>query len=671
VNLLSYIRAKHNLILKSLFVLGSSFILAYIQPGREVRGHQVDSFDAVWPYKDLVMENDFFIKKTEKELKQEYAQIEKDSPLFFEINHTDRDLKLAKLSSLQSADGSKFDVLKNIFDSIYKKGVIETVPPELSKKAIFITANNYAEQGFYYNYFTLQSAINYIDDQLAKENESFRQVLKTESVDPVDFLAVTLFIDHEKTKRYLQSKIEEVSIYKNVVRTNETLVKQGEGLTNNKRYLINHYFTVSNQTAGFSTIKFIANWLLFFILLLILLFYLAFFRKNIFGQNKQVFFLFSVVTVCALTTFIFYKFGLIILAIPFCLVPILVRVFFDGRTALFTHLITVLTCSFFMADKLEFILLQLVAGIGTLFAVAEMRKRQQVLNSAVIIFILYCVLYAAYQVSHGTQQVAVKFTAYIPFAISSVLVLLGYPLIYLTEKLFGFISDFKLLELCDLNQPLLRELSQEVPGTFQHSLQVANLAEEVIYYIGGNTLLVRTGAMYHDIGKLYNPKYFTENQVNGFSPHIEMLPLESAKIIIDHVIKGIERAKKHGLPEQIIDFIRTHHGTTSVGYFLSIYRKEKLPGNAGESEFRYPGPIPFSKETAVLMLADGVEAASRSLKKHDALTISDLVDNIIDYKISQNQLINSDITFKDLTVIKKIFKKRLMNIYHVRIEYPS
>jgi putative nucleotidyltransferase with HDIG domain len=276
-----------------------------------------------------------------------------------------------------------------------------------------------------------------------------------------------------------------------------------------------------------------------------------------------------------------------------------------------------------------------------------------------------------YHVGFGTELAVRKLTSYIPFAISAMLVLLAYPLIYLTEKFFGFISDFKLLELCDLNHPLLRKLSKEVPGTFQHSLQVANLAEEAIYYIGGNSLLVRAGAMYHDIGKLVNPNFFTENQANGFSPHQEIEPLESARIIINHVIIGVEMAKKYKLPEQIIDFIRTHHGTTSVRYFLNLFKKQGHESRVAESQFKYPGPIPFSKETAVLMIADGVEAASRSLKQHDALTINDLVDNIIDYKIVNNQFINSDITFKDITTIKKIFKKRLMNIYHARIEYPS
>jgi hypothetical protein len=672
VNLLSLIRAKHNLVFKLLFVTVSSFVITWLQPQKNVNGHEVDAFDAVWPYQDLVLENDFFIKKPEKDLKNEYAEIEKEAPLFFEAHESERDQKLKELELLKSSSPATYKLLKGIFDSIYSRGVIETLSPEQSKKAIFVSNGNFAEQSFYYNFYTVQSALSFIEKNIKDASEKDPKLKAAmEQVDPVDYLAVTHFLNKEKTDHYLQSRLAAVSLYQTIVHANETLVKRSEPLTNYKRNVINTYLRSSKAGKERPVLSFLAGWLLFFILQMILLFYLAFFRKNIFGQNKEVFFLLSMTVASALATTVFYKFGLSIFSLPFCLVPILVRVFFDSRTALFTHLITVLACSFYMADKLEFILLQLISGIGTLFAVAEMRKRQQVLNSAMVIFILYCVVFSSYHLFYGTQTLAWKRSAYVPFAISSVLVLLAYPIIYLTEKIFGFISDFKLLELCDLNQPLLRQLSQDVPGTFQHSLQVANLAEEVIYYIGGNTLLVRTGAMYHDIGKLYNPKYFTENQVNGFSPHIEMQPQESARIIIDHVIKGIELAKKHGLPEQIIDFIRTHHGTTTVGYFLHLFKKDKNVTEAEEAGFRYPGPIPFSKETAVLMMADGVEAASRSLKKHDALAINDLVDQIIDYKIAQNQFINSDITFRDITLIKKVFKKRLMNMYHVRIEYPA
>jgi putative nucleotidyltransferase with HDIG domain len=646
-------------------VVFCSLAVTLMLPKHEVKGHSVGAFDAVWSYNDLVAEKDFYVRKNDAELKKEYADIENKAPLFFEVNNTDKINALKKLDLLKDTEPKMYEVLRPLIDSIYSRGVIETLSESEMKKPVMVYSDNYAEQSVYFNFFTLNSALLYVEDNLRKQ-----AITDLKGVNYLDYLAITHFLNKDKTKWYIKTKQEQVSLYHEVIRAGEVIVKQGESLTNNKRYLINRYYYFLNHDASLGFLNFLSRLVLTFITLLILLFYLVFFRKQIFGQNKQVFFLFLTVMSGVFSTHIFHKYGLLILALPFTLIPILVRVFFDSRTALFTHLIAVLLCSFFYADKLEFILLQLVSGIGTLFTVAEMRKRQQILNAGMVVFVIYVVLFFVYQVGFGNPLVARKISAYIPFLISSVLVLLAYPFIYLIEKIFGFISDFKLLELCDLNQPLLRQLSQEVPGTFQHSLQVANLAEEAIYYIGGNTLLVRAGAMYHDVGKLFNPKFFTENQVNGYSPHIEMLPLQSAKTIINHVIKGIELAKQHGLPEQVIDFIRTHHGTTYAGYFLNLYKKEKVLGNVDENEFRYPGPIPFSKETAVLMMADGVEAASRSLPAKDAMVINDLVDQIIDYKIAQNQFINSDITFKDITVIKKIFKKRLMNIYHVRIEYP-
>lgn len=662
MNLISYIRAKHNLILKLVVVVTGSLFVAWLLPKTEIKGHVVGAFDAIWQHNDLVAETDFYLRKNDAELKLEYAKIENDAPLFFEQNNIERDVKLKKLEDLKAKNGAEYQLLKPMLDSVFKRGVIETIDEKETGKNILVYRDGEATQSVYFNFFTINSAVDFIKGELKD---------KVLSVNYLDYLAINYFCNRKKTRWYVDSKKEQVSLYKNAVRKSDIIVREGEALTNDKRFVINSYFNYVNRNAGFGLLQFMARWLLVFVLLMVLLFYLIFFRKQIFGQNKQVFFLYLVVFVSVFSSFLFNKYGLMLKALPFALAAIMVRVFFDSRTALFTQLIAVLITSFYMSDKLEFIILQLVAGIGTLFTVAEMRKRQQILNSVLVVFLLYVIVFAAYHAGFGNPELLRKITAYVPFAISAMLVMLAYPFIYLTEKLFGFISDFKLLELSDLNQPLLRQLSQEVPGTFQHSLQVANLAEEAIYYIGGNTLLVRTGAMYHDVGKLYNPRFFTENQVNGYSPHIEMQPLESAKTIIEHVIKGIELAKKHGLPEQVIDFIRTHHGTTYVGYFLTLYKNQKKLTPAEEVQFRYPGPIPYSKETAVLMMADAVEAASRSLKEKNAIAINDLVDEIIDYKISQNQFINSDITFKDITIIKKIFKKRLMNIYHVRIEYPK
>lgn len=630
-------------------------------PERPVKGHKVDSFNAIWPYADLVAEQDFLVLKKPEELVLEKEKIERDAPVFVEPNVEERDERMNALEKLLQSQPLLYAELQPLFDSIYRRGVIESIEKG-SNQQLFVLNGNYAQPGNYSDFFTIRSAAEFLEKNLRGRNIK---------INYPDYLAITHYVNPQRSAAYLNAKLEQMSLYRSVISAGVVLVKQGEELNPAKRELINGYFNFQNKNNSFSFSRFLAKWLLSFILLMVLLVYLAFFRKLVFGQNQQVAFLFLVLMTSLFTVFIFNRYGLVVLALPFAMVPILVRVFFDGRTALFTHLMTILLCSFFMPDKIEFILLQLITGIGTLFAVAEMRKRQQVLNAAALVFLFYVLIFASYQMGFGTPAVVWKPGSYLPLAISSMLVLLAYPLIYLTEKFFGFISDFKLLELCDLNQPLLRQLSQDVPGTFQHSLQVANLAEEAIYYIGGNSLLVRAGAMYHDIGKIYNPTFFTENQAGGFSPHQEMEPVESARIIINHVIRGIELAKENGLPEQIIDFIRTHHGTTSVRYFLTLSQKQGNTSRIAETEFRYPGPIPFSKETAVLMIADGVEAASRSLKSHDAVKINDLVDNIIDYKIDQNQFINSDITFKDITTIKKIFKKRLMNIYHARIEYPA
>jgi putative nucleotidyltransferase with HDIG domain len=667
VNILEYIRAKHNLILKLGIVFISAIFITYLLPKKNVIGHKVGEFDAIWGHKDLIAEDDFYTLKSNEEIENEKLLIQNDAPLIFEENSEEKEIKLKQLEDLKIKNVRSYSVLKPIFDSIYKVGVIESIDAgKLDKKACLLQEGNYAEQIVYFDFFTIKSAAEIIEKRLKDTKNSIEQ-----SINYLDYLAITVYFNPKRTDIHKNVKTEQLSIYKNNLKKGEILIKQGEPLTNSKRNLINNYFVTQNKNQQNTFLHTIAKFILVSIILLVLLVFLAFFRKQIFGQNKQVLFLFVIINIACFSTSVFYNYGFLICALPFTLIPITIRVFFDSRTALFTYLMSILLCSFFMPDKLEFILLQVITGILTLFAVAEMRKRQQIVNAALIVLVFYSIIFVCYQLAFGTPQLVKKISAFVPFLISSVLVLLAYPIIYVTEKLLGFISDFKLLELCDLNQPLLRQLSQEVPGTFQHSLQVANLAEEAIYYVGGNTLLVRAGAMYHDIGKLFNPQFFTENQGNSYSPHQEMQPLESAKIIISHVIKGVELAKKHQLPDQIVDFIRTHHGTTTASYFFNIYSKNNSDAKLMENEFRYKGPIPFSKETAVLMMADGVEAASRSLKSHDAMSINDLVDSMIDYKIAQNQLMNSDITFKDITTIKKIFKKRLMTIYHDRIEYPS
>ncbi|MFP4019745.1 MAG: HD family phosphohydrolase, partial [Bacteroidales bacterium] len=357
--------------------------------------------------------------------------------------------------------------------------------------------------------------------------------------------------------------------------------------------------------------------------------------------------------------------------IPFAILAIIIRSFYDARLALFIHIITVLLVGFYAPSSFNFIFLNFIAGIVAIFSLTSLSRRGKLFLSATLVILSYAFVYFGIAITQEGNLQNINWMNFAYFGINGAIVLSSYPLIYVFEKIFGFVSDVTLMELSDTNQPLLRRLSERAPGTFQHSLQVANLAETAVFQIGGNTLLVRTGALYHDIGKMDNPIYFIENQSPDFNPHEQIDSEESAKIIIGHVKKGVEIASKYKLPAQIVDFIRTHHGTTKVQYFYKKYIQNTEDEEIDDAQFTYPGPKPFSKEMAVLMMADSVEAASRSYTKLNEKIINNLVDTIIDGQLNAGQFENVDVTFRDITIIKGIFKKKLQNFYHARIKYPK
>jgi hypothetical protein len=622
----------------------------------------------IWPYKSLVSDREFYLQKSDAEFKNEQKSLANSSVTYLKESLSERDTKLSELNEeLRSKPNDH--VLKNVkvlLDSVYKKGVVEKMDEKDIHPGTYLVKDGEAMISNYNNFFTIDKAVSYFQKKTEGDPDSEKIVSTC-----IEYLTITIFYDKTLSEKIMNGNLEHVSVFKTSFKPGDVLINHLDEITPEKREIITEYLISAGRNQDGDLINFIGKLIISGLLFGILMLYLAFFRKNIFGQARQVSFIFLMVLLSVLISKLTAPYGILFFAaLPFALIPVLVRIFFDSRTALFTFLITILFCSFYANDKFQFVFTQLIIGMGTIFSVAEMRKRKELLVSGLVVLFFYVMSFIAYNFIMGSEKILTQKIFYLPIIISSLLILLAYPFIFLAEKSFGFISDFTLMELCDLNTPLLRELSLKVPGTFQHSLQVANLAEEAIFHIGGNALLIRAGAMYHDIGKIDNPRYFTENQVGEVNPHTEILPEESVKIIIAHVIKGIEKAKEHKLPDAIIDFIRTHHGTTTVGWFYNNFKKEHQGEKINEDAFRYPGPIPFSKETAVLMMADGVEAASRSLKKYDALTINELVDRIIDYKISENQLINAEITFKDITTVKKIFKKRLMNMYHVRIEYP-
>ena len=404
--------------------------------------------------------------------------------------------------------------------------------------------------------------------------------------------------------------------------------------------------------------------------LLMLLLFLRKYRIEVFNNNTKVTFIFfNILLMVILTTLVVnYNAGYIYL-VPLCILPLVLKAFFDARLGLFAHVITVLLLGFVVTNNYEYMFLQIIAGIVTILTVSELYKRANLFISVGQITLIYIVAYFAFFVIHEGGVDNLQWETFLMFILCGLATLFVQPLIYAYEKIFGLVSDVSLLELSDTNTKLLKELSNKAPGTFHHSLNVANLAEASANEIGANAMLVRVGALYHDIGKMKNPTYFTENQSTGVNPHDELSSKESASIIINHVLEGIEVAKKYNLPDRVIDFIRTHHGTSLVYYF---YMKEKsINENADIKDFSYPGPIPFSKETAILMMADSVEAASKSLKEPTSSMLDEFVEKIIDSQLNQGQFLNANITLKEIQRIKKVLKKKLNNMYHLRIEYPE
>ena len=659
--LFTKIRDKHALWYKGIVFAFCVVVCTYLLPKNNAsQTSQINTGD-IWLNNDLISSIDFLVKKTNTELDAEKKETKKQIAYFKKITPNISSI-LSKLSTLPHNNAVETKVL---IDSIFNTGVYYSSHNNTYEDSVLYVVNKNEV------YYTRKNNLYDAEKITKKLSSSISNEKLLSSI--VSDIKPNIIYDEILTNEMAAEQPEINYIYKSKIAKGDVLLQKNDVVTGEQVQVLKSYnLALVEQEVEAPILSILIGQFLACVLVLgIMMLFLAFFRKAIFSQNTQVTFIFMVIILIITITSVVAKYNVAyIYAVPFCLVPILIRVFFDSRTSLFNFLNIILICAFFTPDKFEFIFIQLIAGIGTIFSVADMGRRSKLFVSALLTFVFYVLAYVAYHLINSTSQAISNIQNYIPFILSSVCVLFSFPLIYIFEKLFGFVSDFTLLELCDLNSPLLRQLSQKIPGTFQHSLQVANLAEEACYKIGGNALLVRTGAMYHDIGKMSNPRFFAENQVGEVSPHEDLSSEESAQIIIGHVIKGVEIAKENKLPETVIDFIRTHHGTTTTRYFLHNYKKEHEGEIINEDLFRYPGPIPFSKETAILMMADGVEASSRSLKKYDAVAIDELVDRIINHQINENQFMNSDITFRDINQIKKIFKKRLMNIYHVRIEYP-
>jgi putative nucleotidyltransferase with HDIG domain len=468
--------------------------------------------------------------------------------------------------------------------------------------------------------------------------------------------------------------LQNISLSRGVVSSGELIIAEGEVVDES------HFEALTSLRREFSMLEsddessvwiLIGYSILIFLTFSLLLLFLHKYRLAIYENNRKLTFIFfNIVFVILVTTILMGYNTVLIFAAPLCILPLIIKTFFDARLGLFAHLLTVLLIGFIVPNSFEFVFLQIVAGIVTIQSIDQLYRRANLFISVGQIVLVYLIAYIAFTIIQEGTFLKIDLITIGLFMLNGLLMLFVQPLIYIYEKLFGLISDVSLLELSDTNSKLLKELSDQAPGTFHHSLQVANLAEAAANEIGANTLLVRVGALYHDIGKLKQPKYFSENQIASESPHNALTPKQSAQIIINHVLDGIAIAQKNKLPDRVIDFIRTHHGDSTVYYF---YKKqlELDPDNTHIEDFQYTGPRPFSKETAILMMADAVEAASKSLKSPNIEQLEHFIEKIVTSKMNALQFNNSNITLSEIETVKKVLLQKLINVYQLRIEYPE
>ncbi len=534
-----------------------------------------------------------------------------------------------------------------------------------------IIHNNVANQKNTVDCYTIETALKYCEKVITSSRKIEKKAWLNEVIK--NYVTVNLLFNEGLTDKIEQTALANISSTRGMVQKGELLAERDK-IVNNETYQklesLRKVFEDEAKISGNNTFVALGQFMLVGLAMSLLMVFLYIFRKQIYFNNRLLSIIFIVIIAMlgVLSWAVQLKISSLYF-IPYCGVPIIFRILFDTRVALNIHLLMVLIAALFVPNSFDFVFLQFLAGLVSIYSIKSMVKREQFLISSLLILTTYIIAYIGLILIRNGTLSNIYWIDLMPFIVSVGLTLLAYPLIYAFEKLFGIVSDLTLMELTNSNSKLLRELSLKAPGTFQHSLQVANLAEAAIYKIGGNPLLIRAGALYHDIGKMMNPNYFIENQKNNANPHEELTSEQSAQIIISHVLKGIEIARRHQLPEVIVDFIRTHHGTTRVDYFYNEFVRNHPDKLVDESIFRYPGPVPISKETAVLMIADSVEAAARSLKEPTSESIGRLVDKIIEHKLLLKQFDNANITLKDITEVAQIFKNMLMSIYHVRIDY--
>lgn len=669
-----------NLIYKSLIFIATVSVIVYFLPNEGKFNYQFD-INKPWKYGLLQASFDFPIYKNDIQVQKEQDSILADYQPYFQIDKEAEKNVLSKLRedynktlrhSLPGTDYVRY--IERTLKALYEDGIIAGNDlkrmEEDSIIAIRLVDKNVATSRFIDQLYTVKEAYEYLLN--ADTTHYKKKILQQCNLN--DYITPNLVYDEEKSEAAQKDLLSNISWANGFVLNGQKIIDRGE-IVDEQTYNILESLRKEWEKRSDSVQEkrqTLAGQILYVgIFLFCFMAYLELFRADYYERKGTLTLLFALIVFFPVLSSIMVEQNLSsIYVVPFAMIPIIVRVFLDSRTAFMAHVTIILLCSITLRFPHEFILLQVVAGMVAIYSLRELSQRSQLLRTALVVFISYALLYFAFELIHEDDLTKLNTRMYIYFMINGILLLFAYPLLFLLEKIFGFTSDVTLVELSNINNSLLREMSEVAPGTFQHSLQMANLAAAAANKIGGKSQLVRTGALYHDIGKMVNPAFFTENQ-SGVNPHKSLSYEQSAQVIISHITDGLKLAEKHNLPKVIKDFISTHHGRGLTKYFYISYKNEHPDEEVDQEKFRYPGPNPFTKEQAVLMMADSVEAASRSLPEYTEESISTLVDKIIDTQVSEGYFKECPITFKDIATVKALFKEKLKTMYHTRISYPE
>ena len=682
---MSYFKTKkkfsfRDLLYKALIFAGTVAVIVYFLPRDGKFNYQFD-IDKPWKYGQLMATFDFPIYKDDQVVKREQDSILARFQPYFQLDKTIEKDIIKKLRDdyqtdlrgvLPSTDYIRY--LERKLSEVYRAGILSTESlaklHKDSTSAIMIIDDKLANQQSADKLYSVKDAYNYIltADTLHYRPEILRQCSLNEYIFP------NLTYDEQRTETAKKEILDNYSWANGIVLSGQKIIDRGEIVSQETYNILESLRKESikrSESIGQKRLMLVGQILYVSIFILCFMLYLELFRKDYYERKGRLSLLFTLIMFYCVVTALMVENNIFnVYILPYAVLPIIIRVFLDSRTAFLTQAVTILICSICLRYPHEFILLQLSAGLVAIFSLRELSQRSQLFRTAFLVILTYAAVYFAFELITENDLSKINGSMYTYFIINGVLLLFTYPLLFLVEKTFGFTSNVTLVELSNINNSLLRRMSETVPGTFQHSMQVANLAAEAANSIDAKSQLVRTGALYHDIGKMENPVFFTENQ-SGVNPHKNLSYEQSAQVVISHVTDGIKLAEKNNLPKVIKDFITTHHGRGKTKYFYISWKNEHPGEEPNDELFTYPGPNPFTKEQAILMMADAVEAASRSLPEYTEESISSLVDKIIDSQVAEGYFKECPITFKDIATIKSVFKEKLKMIYHTRISYPE